>query len=61
MANFIERFWSDEDGNTTIDWLVLTAGIVLLGAAIMAAVSPSTRNMAHNTADIIETRQTDGG
>ena len=40
MERFVQRFWTEEDGNTTIDWLVLTAGLVLLGSAVMAAVSP---------------------
>lgn len=54
MANFLERFWGDESGNTTIDWLVLTAGIVLLGAGVMAAVYPSTTNYADEAGAAME-------
>lgn len=38
MERFVRKFWTQEDGNTTIDWMVLTAGLVLLGAAVMASI-----------------------
>jgi Flp pilus assembly pilin Flp len=53
MARFIERFWSDEQGNTTIDWMVLTAGLVLLGAAVLASVGTSSQTLADDTAAVI--------
>lgn len=53
MERFVKRFWKEEDGNTTIDWMVLTAGLVLLGAAVMAAVGPETQNLADSTTDAI--------
>lgn len=39
MAKFIERFLSDENGNATLDWMVLTTGATLLGTAIVGAVT----------------------
>ena len=53
MERFITRFWKEEDGNTTIDWMVLTAGIVMLGAAVMAAVGPQTQSLAEETTEVI--------
>jgi hypothetical protein len=39
MERFLKKFWTQEDGNATLDWMVLTAGILLLGAAVIAFVS----------------------
>lgn len=54
MEKFVKKFWSEEDGNTTIDWMVLTAGLVLLGAAVMASVGPNTQALADDTTAVIE-------
>lgn len=54
MERFLTKFWSEEDGNTTIDWMVLTAGLVLLGAAVMAAVGPQAQALADDTTTVIE-------
>lgn len=54
MEKFVKKFWTEEDGNTTIDWMVLTAGLVLLGAAIMASVGPNTQALADDTTGVIE-------
>ncbi|KPP90378.1 MAG: hypothetical protein HLUCCA08_15565 [Rhodobacteraceae bacterium HLUCCA08] len=53
MERFIKRFRNEEDGNTTIDWMVLTAGIVMLGAAVMAAVGPQAQALADDTTEAI--------
>jgi hypothetical protein len=37
MERFIKKFWTEEAGNATLDWMVLTAGILLLGSAMIAA------------------------
>ncbi len=55
MEKFVKKFWSEEDGNTTIDWMVLTAGLVLLGAAVMASIGPNTQALADDTTSVIET------
>jgi len=46
MLNFIKNFRNDEDGAVTVDWVVLTAAIVLLGAAIAAAVRTGAADLA---------------
>ena len=53
MDRFVKKFWKEEDGNTTIDWMVLTAGLVLLGAAVMASVGPQTQSLAEDTTSAI--------
>jgi hypothetical protein len=49
MLNFINTFRADEDGAVTVDWVVLTAALVVLGFAVLNAVSTATTNA---TADI---------
>jgi Flp pilus assembly pilin Flp len=39
MLNFIKNFRNDEDGAVTVDFVVLTAAIVVLGLAVGAAIS----------------------
>lgn len=61
MERFVKKFWTEEDGNTTIDWMVLTAGLVLLGAAVMASVGPPAQALADDTTDVIETIEPNTG
>ena len=51
---FITRFWTEEDGNATIDWMVLTAGLVLLGAAVMATVGAPASDLADRSTVVID-------
>jgi Flp pilus assembly pilin Flp len=53
MERFLTRFWSEEDGNTTIDWMVLTAGLIMLGVAVMAAVGTTSQSLADDTSAVI--------
>lgn len=53
MERFVKKFWTEEDGNTTIDWMVLTAGLVLLGAAVMATVGAPAQSLAEDTTTVI--------
>lgn len=61
MERFVKKFWTEEDGNTTIDWMVLTAGLVLLGAAVMATVGVESQALAEDTTGVIETIQPNTG
>lgn len=54
MERFVKKFWTEEDGNTTIDWMVLTAGLVLLGAAVMATVGVESQALADHTTETID-------
>ena len=42
MLNILKRFHKDEDGAVTVDWVVLTAAVVGLGVAALAAVRGGT-------------------
>ncbi len=57
MLNFIKTFRSDEDGAVTVDWVVLTAAVVGLGIAVIAAIGDELGA----TTNTIETRLTTAG
>uniref|UniRef100_UPI0040487833 Flp family type IVb pilin n=1 Tax=Yoonia sp. TaxID=2212373 RepID=UPI0040487833 len=46
MLNFIKNFRNDEDGAVTVDWVVLTAAIVLLGVAVGNSVGTGAKDLA---------------
>ena len=46
MLNFIKNFKNDESGAVTVDWVVLTAAIVLLGVAVGTSVSTGAKDLA---------------
>ncbi|WP_342076730.1 hypothetical protein [Yoonia sp. SS1-5] len=46
MLNFIKNFRNDEDGAVTVDFVVLTAALVVLGLAIASALSSGAQNLA---------------
>ncbi len=48
MTNFIKNFCADEDGAVTVDWVVLTAAVVGLGIAGVAAVKGGVDGLATN-------------
>lgn len=39
---------TEEDGAVTVDWVVLTAAIVALGALAMTAISTGTKGLSDN-------------
>lgn len=47
MLNFIKNFRNDEDGAVTVDFVVLTAAIVLLGIAVGTAISTGAENLGN--------------
>jgi Flp pilus assembly pilin Flp len=56
MLNFIKNFRNDEDGAVTVDWVVLTAAIVILGLIVGTTVkNAAVAKTAVITADIMKT------
>ena len=47
MLKFIEKFHNDEEGAVTVDFVVLTAAIVILGLAVGTAISDGAENLAN--------------
>ena len=51
MLNFIKNFRNDEDGAVTVDFVVLTAAIVVLGLAVGSAISTGAEGLANEIED----------
>jgi len=49
MLNMIKNFAKDESGAVTIDWVILTAGVVVLGITSYNIVKGVTSTLATNT------------
>lgn len=48
MLNMIKNFAKDESGAVTIDWVILTAGVVVLGITSYNIVKGVTSTLATN-------------
>ncbi|MEM0937853.1 MAG: hypothetical protein AAF865_04615 [Pseudomonadota bacterium] len=56
----LKRFLADEDGAVTVDWVVLTAALVGLAIAVLAAVETGLSDLSNDISqelqsDIIDT------
>ncbi|MGB7321617.1 MAG: hypothetical protein WA822_02725 [Albidovulum sp.] len=45
LFKLAKNFNDDEDGAVTVDWVVLTAAVIGLGVAALAAVKKGTGNL----------------
>jgi len=54
------RFAGEEDGSVTIDWIVLTAGLVGLAIAVLASVGGGASDLADRTNASIEEMAANG-
>jgi len=54
MLKFIEKFRNDEDGAVTVDFVVLTAAIVVLGLAVGTAISRGAQGLANDIEDSLD-------
>lgn len=44
LLELVRNVKNDDDGAVTVDWVVLTAAIVILGAAVVTTISPGLTN-----------------
>ncbi|WP_078540234.1 MULTISPECIES: hypothetical protein [unclassified Thioclava] len=51
----IKKFHDEEDGAVTVDWVVLTAAVVGLGAAAMALIRQETGGLSGKIASYLDT------
>ncbi len=51
MLNIIRQFQRDEDGAVTVEWVVLTAGIVLMAIIVMNIITAGATTFATGIAD----------
>ncbi len=54
MERLLKKFASDDAGNASVDWMVLTAGLVFLGVAVAISIGTSTGEVASSTTDNID-------
>ncbi|MBL4806714.1 MAG: hypothetical protein JKY31_05410 [Rhodobacteraceae bacterium] len=55
MIKFLRRLVKDDNGAVTVDWVVLTAVVVLLGVAVLSVIGPSLTDTASEISVVIET------
>ncbi|SFS21881.1 hypothetical protein [Yoonia litorea] len=46
---FVRKFFNDEDGAISVDFVVLTAAIVTLGLVVGAVISSGAEGLANRT------------
>ena len=51
--NSLKSFFGDETGAVTVDWVVLTAGVVVLAVIVMPPIQAGIVNMAIYIGDTI--------
>lgn len=62
MRNMINRFRRDETGAVTVDWVALTAGIVVIGIAITYTIfNGGINDIAVEINDTLDNAATDLG
>lgn len=57
MMRFIKSFCADESGAVTVDWVVLTAGVVAIAMLTFVALSENTQTVTDATAATVLTAQ----
>ena len=53
MLNTIMKFVKSEDGAVTVDWVVLTAGLVGLGLSVLAVVGSKATDQSDNLGSFV--------
>ena len=46
MLKIIDHIWSEDKGSDLVDWVVLTAGLIMLAVAVVAVIDTSTGKFA---------------
>lgn len=54
MTSFIQKFLQEEDGAITVDWVVLTAGVVGLGIAALTVISDNSAQLSADVGATVE-------
>ena len=59
MKSFFKTFINEEDGNATLDWMVLMAGVLMLSVAITATMAGQSMQIAQDTSNVVGSISTD--
>ncbi|WP_420862837.1 hypothetical protein [Algirhabdus cladophorae] len=54
MNRYFKSFAAAEEGNVTVDWIVLLSGIVFLSVAVLATIANGADSVAERTGDDID-------
>ncbi|WP_019954756.1 hypothetical protein [Yoonia vestfoldensis] len=57
LVRTVTRFQTDENGAITVDFVVLTSAITLLGVAIVGTFSGETVRIANDTSNFVANQQ----
>lgn len=57
MLSTLKRFWKDQTGAVTVDFVVLTAAICTLGAAIVLTVLIGLQHVSTVTSDSLSSAE----
>lgn len=60
MWRKLKNFHASEDGAVTVDWVVLTAAIVVLAGGVIMSINGSSGSVSSGTGDFL-TNRTVGG
>ncbi len=60
MSGLIKRFFANESGAITVDWVVLTAALVLLGAAVAIPVGQASKAQSDGIASVVASQTVTG-
>jgi len=53
MPLYLKKFAADESGAITVDWVVLTAGVVALGIAVMGVIFTPVGDKSEDISEFI--------
>lgn len=56
MIKFFKNFRNDESGAVTVDWVVLTAAVAVLGTLVYTQISQGVVDMTADTAEFLGTK-----
>lgn len=60
LLSYLRSFLREKRGAVTVDWVVLTAAIVVLGIAVLYSVSGGTASLTDKINDELATTSTEG-
>ena len=61
MMKFIKKFRKEDEGDVTVDWVVLTAAVVGLGVAGVATVQTGVDGLAGTISSGVSSTTVDNG
>ena len=56
LKNFINKIRNDEEGAVTVDWVVLTAGVVILGITLVTSLQGTLSTVVCSIGEQVSSR-----